>query len=154
MYINFNNIFNFRFNAVKYKVLLRDQVISKLREKYPMPQRIYFVQDRCSIHQAAIIQNFCDDQPNFSVITLPAKGPMGFNYQIPRRWPSMANGGVYNSRFLSVITAWRRESSKGEQLSNLSTCMKRRLKSVIDADGCWTKYLLYVNTNTALKFLL
>ena len=68
MYINFNNIFNFRFNAVKYRVLLRDQVIPKLREKYPMPQHISFMQDRCSIHQAAIIQNFLDDQPNFSVM--------------------------------------------------------------------------------------
>ena len=144
MYINFNNIFNFRFNATKYRVLLRDKVIPKLREKYPMPQQIYFVQDRCSIHQAAIIQNFLDDQPNFTVITLPAKGS-DMN-PIENLWGLIVRSLDVDPQWRkdefvrAVFTSWRRETSKGEQLSNLSTSMKRRLEGVINVGGCWTKY--------------
>ena len=61
-------------NALKYLNLLRDRIIPTIRDKYPEPTEVVLFQDRCSIHQAGIVQNYLRSLNNFSLITTPAKG--------------------------------------------------------------------------------
>ena len=137
-------ISNCRFNATKYRDLLRNRVIPKLREKYPIPEEIYFVQDRCPIHQARIIQNLLRDEANLTLITLPPKGS-DMN-PIENLWGLIVRSLEIDPQWTkeefvgAVFNAWRRETSKQEQIVNLSLSMKRRLQAVINADGYWTKY--------------
>ena len=53
-----------KFNSKNYITLLKEEVLPAIREKYPQPQIVYFVQDQCPIHMAK----------GFMVIQLPPKG--------------------------------------------------------------------------------
>ena len=130
--------------AQKYLDLLQNSIIPTLRDRYPQPQKIVILQDRCPIHQAGVVINYLNSLENFEVITTPAKGS-DMN-PIEHVWAMMARRMDINPTW--DIDTFRRETrkawdwcvNKDNFLHSLAGSMADRFKTVIAYEGRWTKY--------------
>ena len=124
--------------------LLKNEIIPQLRETYPEPEIIFFVQDQCPVHQANIIKEYLQSLQNFITIQLPPKGS-DLN-PIENIWGVMARKLNINPTWNSdkfkenILSVWEYYMDKKDFLANLSNSMTEKFMNVIGMEGHWTKY--------------
>ena len=62
-----------RFTGAKYVDILNDHMLPSVRQIYPEPQPIYFLQDNSPIHTSRVVQNWFSQHQDVIVINFPAK---------------------------------------------------------------------------------
>ena len=126
-----------RMNAEQYIEILRDVVFPSVRICYP-DEHIYFIQDNCSIHRAAIVRDWMATLQNVTVIEWPAKSP-DLN-PIENLWGFMTlawdPSQDRNSENLNDIAMDTWESMRGrDHCWNMVMDMRSRLEEVLACGG-------------------
>ena len=115
-----------------------------IREKYPQPQMVYFVQDQCPIHMAKGVKDFFNKEENFMVIQLPPKGsdmnPIENIWGVVSRRMNVDPEWDWDEFRMNVLTAWEYYMEKDGYLENLSMSMVDRMMNVTGMNGNRTKY--------------
>lgn len=131
-----------RFNSALYLEILREVMLPSVRAHYP-DEHIYFVQDNCAIHRAAIVREWLNAQNNLTVINWPAKSP-DLN-PIENLWGQMVlnwdPSEVRNTKNLeeTVMSTWDNLRG-GDMCWTMVTGMRSRLEQVIDKNGAPLHY--------------
>ena len=133
-----------RFTAAKYVEILEEVFLPSLRERdFPFPGQILFVQDKCPVHTARILQVWFQEHPQLELVDWPSRG-CDMN-PIEDMWANMVNTWEPEEertppRLMEhVNTVWG--NLRGKPLAyNSVASMQRRLQAVIDHEGGWSKY--------------
>ena len=120
--------------------LLKNEIIPQLRETYPEPEVIFFVQDQCPVHQANIIKEYLQSLQNFITIQLPPKGS-DLN-PIENIWGVMALKLNINQTWNldefqeNILSDWEYYKDKEDIfLANLNNSITERSMNVIGIEG-------------------
>lgn len=135
-----------RFTAEAYINILENFFLPSLQEKnYPFPPGpIIFVQDRCPVHTARIVQQWFAAHENLQLLELPSKG-CDCN-PIEHIWANMVNTWepelerTGEQLMAHTERQWELFRARPQEVRNLVSSMPDRLRAVIDAEGGWTHY--------------
>ena len=135
-----------RFNAERYIDVLNNFFLASFSAStHPFPPGpVYFVNDRCPVHQARVVQQWFQEHPRFELLPWPSKG---------------ADCNPIENIWGSMVTSWEPEQERTPQElvdhtrrvwevfrgnPDLVKChtgnMQRRLQAVIEKGGGWTGY--------------
>lgn len=135
-----------RFNAVKYVTILNDFFLPSFHNRnHPFPPgTVYFVHDRCPVHQARVVQDWFDQHPQFQLLPWPSKG--ADCNPIENIWGTMVNSwepGMERTReqlMNHTREVWDMYRARPALVRSHTANMPRRLQAVIERDGGWTGY--------------
>ena len=135
-----------RFNTEKYLELLQNSFLPSLRARnHPFPPGpIIFVQDRCPVHTARLVQDWFARQDQLKLLEWPSRG-CDCN-PIEHLWATIANSwnqeGERNPDELldHINREWEALRARPQLANNLVQSMPRRLQEVIEKEGGWTRY--------------
>lgn len=133
------------FNAQKYvKILTNEFLPSFAKGNHPFPEGpVYFVHDRCPIHQARLVQEWYINHPHFQLLPWPSKGAdcnpieniWGYGEHLDT-WRGKDDSSTLNH----AKEVWEMFRTKPELMRRHTGNMQRRLQAVIDREGGWTGY--------------
>lgn len=133
-----------KFTSKDYINLLKEEILPAIREKYPPPQKVYFVQDQCPIHMAKGVKNFFSTEENLEIIQLPPKGadlnPIENIWGVISQKIKVDPAWEIDEFRMNVLAAWEFYMEKEGYLEKLSMSMTDRMMHVIGMNGHWTKY--------------
>lgn len=138
---------NGRFTATEYVNILDNVMLPSVRQLYPHPEPIVFVQDNSPIHTAQIVQQWFQNHEDIQLLNWPAKSPDLNPIEnlwgiMVREWEDVEDGP--NIRTADALD--RHVNSVWERLRGRSVCenlvrsMRERLQTTINTGGLWTKY--------------
>ncbi|KAK3874283.1 hypothetical protein Pcinc_020769 [Petrolisthes cinctipes] len=140
-----------RFTGVKYVKLLEDVFLPSVRLLNPYPSQFFLLQDNSPIHNAEVVKNWFKAHPEINVLPLPPRSP-DLN-QFEHVWAAMEKqasdplplGSLPNRNAViqKALAPWEHQRGRdaGQALClKLTELMPRRLNSVIEAGGAYTKY--------------
>lgn len=135
-----------RFTANKYIEILTDFFLPSLNQRnHPFPPGpIIFVHDRCSIHQARVVQEWFLQHPELQLLPWPTKG--ADCNPIENVWASMVNTWTPNEERTKQALmdhtheVWEDFRARPDLVRAHTGNMRSRLEAVIEKEGGWTGY--------------
>lgn len=135
-----------RFTAAKYQDILENFFLPSLqRRNYPFPPGpIIFVQDRCPMHTARIVQEWFRGRQDLELLNWPAKGA-DMN-PIENIWANMVNSWepemerTQDAIMAHTLAQWEMLRNRSLLVRNHVASMPDRLRAVIEKEGGWTRY--------------
>lgn len=137
-----------RLNTAKYLHILENVFLPSARVRYP-EGTLLFQQDNCSVHTAAVVQDWFSRKPEIEVINWPPATPdLNIIENVwaelkRRRREKYANQPPRNQDQLwdQVVETWEELACDQQHwFATLVDSMPRRIRAVVEADGWWTKY--------------
>ncbi|KAK3862751.1 hypothetical protein Pcinc_031410, partial [Petrolisthes cinctipes] len=137
-----------RLNSLQYREILEQIMIPSVRALLiPEPDPIYIAMDNSPVHNAAIVTDWFQRHPEVIRIQWPARSPdlmpiENLWSQMVKKWDSNSAKTKVNlvAHAMNIWEAMRPKRGVENICETLVRSMSRRLNSVIECNGSYTKY--------------